>query len=135
MSIFANITAPKCFEVFVAADELTYTDFAKEYLAKGYSHLISAKSSDAVTCGRNASEYRHRWASSLFFKGEAPQWEVLSAGGYQGSDPVIVLEHRKFVNRTSGNSQLYVGEFSGSQLAEWIAYWRCCETKRAPLVQ
>ena len=126
--------APACFALFEAADDKPYDDFVREYREKGYDHIVSASSSsDIITCGTLDNEYRHAARSALLFRGAPPQWDVLAAGNYSGSDPVVVVEIRKFTRRTKSSRHLYVGELAGKDLATWIKFWETREVERRPL--
>jgi len=128
---------PDCFGSFLSAGNFTYADLVSRYLAKGYDHCLTAASSSptgVITCGDEMSEYRHLSRPALFFKGEPPLWEVLVKGQYCGADPVVIVEYRKFYsNMSSIGRALCIVEFSGEELAEWIAFWEKQEVSRGPL--
>lgn len=125
---------PDCFKQFESAPE-GYGDIVLKYLEAGYLHCLLALSAsqEGVTCGDLNSEYRHSAQPALFFKDEPPAWDVLARGEYEGP-PIVIVESRKFYSDMSSIGRgLYVGEFSGKNVAEWIAFWERGEGRRGPL--
>lgn len=125
---------PDCFNQFEPTED-GYGYIVLKYLLADYQHclLTLSASETGITCGDLSMEYRPAAQSALFFKNEPPAWDVLARGEYEGP-PIVIVESRKFSsNMSSIGRGLYVGEFSGKDLAEWIAFWEKCEGKRRPL--